>query len=207
MSSPVFSVALSWQAWHETGHVFAAEALGVAVRSVRIGRPHEGGATDVGSVGPRQRLLIALGGLGAEKILSPRTLFVACSRSDLRAAYAAAFDLAAGEEQTTRPASGPRAALARSDAPVMTAPGWQRVKAAAEARAEAVLTRRTARAHEIVDAGEAEVLELLGRNRIVLRTVAAGLQERGHLDAEQVAVLVRAGRLRQIEEDERRRSA
>ena len=64
MSSPVFSVALSWQAWHETGHVFAAEALGVAVRSVRIGRPHEGGATDVGSVGPRQRLLIALGAVG-----------------------------------------------------------------------------------------------------------------------------------------------
>lgn len=201
-------VVISWQAFHEAGHVVTAAVLGCPVLSTKI---HGGGGSTFASGDPRDMLLIALGGHAAEYVLDVRDLDIRCSASDYKKAFECAIEVARHEERTVPGRKDPGAKLpqgkrapkaaaraVRALSPVSVA----EVEAGAAAVAERVAARWVARAHVLVDAAEVEVRELLDGNRRALRLIAERLETNQHLDAVDIIAIADEARLHEYEREE-----
>lgn len=171
-------------ALHESAHAVVAVVLGARVTRVFI-RDDGSGATEIEGMSPRVALRAALAGRAASVVFGRED--VLDSKGDLVKAYERAVRIAAdedadGDAETFCGAAGKAAALASPDevAGVLAA-RWER------------------RSQFLVAEAEREVEQLLGRHRLVVRTLAAHLERWRYLDGKAVHAAVEEGRLRQAD--------
>lgn len=193
-------VAISWRGLHEgAGHVAAATVLDVPVDSSRL-HANGGGSTWILGGSARERLLVALAGNAAERLFGVHDSDVRCSLTDYQKAFRYGIEIAREEEHEHRgrdrhedeggqkPVSfGPRLMNPTSSLTALDVAGVERN---ASRVAERIAARWVARAGVLVDAGEREVFELLGRNRRLCRRIAEALEKHGRLDGEEIAAFI-----------------
>jgi hypothetical protein len=168
-------------ALHESAHAVVAVVLGAQVVRVSIGA--DGGQTAVVGMAPHVALRAALAGQAASVVFG-RGADVRCSEGDYVTAFKHAVRLAADEDGAGLGSECFRAASA---------------SVSPDEAAAALARRWVARAHVLVEEAEGEVGELLGRHRLVVRTLAGHLEQWQYLSGRAVHALVEESRLRQAD--------
>lgn len=169
------SAAFLPRAAHETGHTYVAARLGATVTRVTLSA-RGGGLTSLErSLGHSGSILVALGGLAAERLLlTPAEVSVTRSRLDFSNAVAHAFAIAR---------IGEAARLRASGLDTLT-------DEELDLAADLVVERYRVRALKLIDLAAADVAALLGANLSALRLIAETLQDSGSLDGDEVTALI-----------------